>query len=168
MPKKTAPTAKKTAPASLTGSSAAPSSGPDRYFLNVSAYNAVVPGQPFQYCVTDPLVPWSNNLGSSLQGDTIVISAKVDILIFITSSTGTDYFPVGVSLIGAKQNPDPQGKKNFKVEGWDSAIRLKAKFEDPGTWKLQIHIADYSGPSPTVGIIDPDIENDANANVPPP
>jgi hypothetical protein len=168
MPKSSATTAKAKAPKPPTNGPAESKAKPDVYFLNVTAFNAVAAGQPFQYCVTDPMVPGSSNLGSTLRGDTIVITAKVDILIIITSTTGTDYAPVGVSLIGGKQDPDPQGKKNFKVEGWDSAIRLKAKLEDPGTWKLQIHIADYSGSQPVIGIIDPDIENDANVNTPPP
>jgi hypothetical protein len=142
--------------------------GPAALSLDITEFNAVTTGK---YCQA-VLSPTGNIGPVTVAGNVIRVKAKCDIAIAITSSIGI-YIPVGIALIqvsnpAAGGNPnDPQGYVNFANIAWTGTIlqftnHWKYKGQHGSTapiWKMYVLVADLGTQPPTLGIIDPDIEN---------
>lgn len=159
--------AKKKQPPAATSATSASSS--DRYYVTVNTFNPVAPKSEFRYCVIDQITGGGKD--STTDGTKIVVSKRCTLELFVLSTTGTNYTLIGAFLLEKRRQnnrPDPQGKVNFKIDDWDSRLVLSAKKVTPGTWKLGIVIADTTVNPPAIGLIDPDIENDAQVLTPMP
>ncbi len=93
----------------------------------------------------------------------VVLKMNADIYLYINDSTGSACSMSGLAIKGLPGNPDPSGGANFKVNVWTQAyISLKALGANvSSTWELYVVILDGAG---NLGVIDPQIENDANMN----
>lgn len=97
--------------------------------------------------------------------DGIVVKKKnVSITFGIYSTTGDLYSFAGLAIVGLPTggvgNPDPVGSANFSLQTWtQSQLTMKAHGANKGaSWELYVLIINSKG---VLGLIDPDIENDA-------
>jgi hypothetical protein len=99
------------------------------------------------------------------QNGIVILKKNAEITFSLNNTSNTLCSMAGLAINGLPSNnvgnPDPSGGTNFKVTAWNqTTINLKAIGANANSaWKLFVAVIDGAG---NLGIIDPQIENDAN------